>query len=90
MPAVKKVAITFVGTVLTGLYLAAPAGADPGFDPCHSTITFICRMLPIMPDLDHDVDLTQDPDGLTGGQSPGNQPGTSSPTNQPGAGLGGN
>jgi hypothetical protein len=92
MSVVKRVATIFVGTVLTGLYLAVPAGADPGFDPCHSSITFFCRMLPMMPDLDHDVDLTQDPDGLTGGQSFGDQPGPANqpgPGNQPGADLGG-
>jgi hypothetical protein len=89
MAAVLRLAVIFAGTLLTGLYLAAPAGADPGFDPCHSSITFICRMLPIMPDLDHDVDLSQDPDGSAGGQSPGNQP-AANPTNPPGAGPGGN
>ncbi len=66
--AVKKAGIVVLGTVVTGLYLAVPAGADPGNDPCRSTFIPICRMLPIMPDLDHDIDLTQDPNGLSGGQ----------------------
>jgi hypothetical protein len=63
---------------VTGLYLAVPAGADPGFDPCRSSFIPICRMAPMMPDLDHDVDLTQDPNGLIegqDGQAAGNQPG---------------
>lgn len=88
---VKRVVIIVVGAVLAGLCLAAPAGADPGSDPCHSGITFICRMLPLMPDLDHDVDLTEDPYGLTGGPGPANQPGPGTqpgPADQPGAGGG--
>ncbi len=93
MPMVRRVVTIFVGAVTTGLCLAAPASADPGFDPCQSSIAFICRMVPMMPDLDHDVDLTQDPDGLTGGQSSSNQPGPANqpgPGNQPAADLGGN
>ncbi len=75
MSVLKRAAIILLGTVTTGLCLAAPAGADPGFDPCRSSVPFVCRMFPMMPDLDHDVDLTQNPDALTGGQGPGNQPG---------------
>ena len=75
MSALKKAAIIVLSTVTTGLYLAVPAGADPGFDPCRDSVTFLCRLAPMMPDLDHDVDLTQNPDGLTDGQGVGNQPG---------------
>lgn len=86
MSIVKKAAIILSGAVTTGLCLAAPAGADPGFDPCHSSVPFLCRMFPMMPDLDHDIDLTQDPDGLMDGQGPANQPGVGQPgANQPGA-----
>ena len=80
MSAMRKAAIIAVGTVATGLYLAVPAGADSGFDPCRGTAVFVCGLVPSMPDLDNDVDLTQDPGALNNGQSPGNQPG---------AGLGG-
>jgi hypothetical protein len=72
----KKAAIIALGAVTTGLSLAGPAGADP--DPCRGVAFFICRMVPIAPDLDHDVDLTQDPNGLTDGrdgQSAADQPG---------------
>jgi hypothetical protein len=78
MSALKRAAIILSGTVATGLYLAVPAGADPGFDPCRANVTPFCRMVPMMPDLDHDVDLTQNPNGLNDGQdgqSAGNQPG---------------
>jgi hypothetical protein len=68
MRTVRKAAIAVLGAVVTGACLAAPAGADPGFDPCRSMFNPICRMVPIMPDLDHDIDLTQDPNGMTDGQ----------------------
>jgi hypothetical protein len=72
MSILKKAAIIAFSTATTGLCLAAPAGAD--VDPCHAIIIPICRFFPMAPDLDHDVDLTQDPDGLydlQGGQSVG-------------------
>jgi hypothetical protein len=75
--ALKKAAILALGTATTGLYLAVPAGADPDVDPCRSIAIPFCRLLPMVPDLDHDVDLTQSPDGLSDGrdgQSSGNQP----------------
>jgi hypothetical protein len=78
MSVLKKAAIVALGALTTGLYLAIPAGADPDIDPCRAIPVFICRMVPMMPDLDHDVDLTQDPNGLNDGQdgqSAGIQPG---------------
>jgi hypothetical protein len=86
MSVLKTAAIIVVGTVTTGLYLAIPAGADPGADPCGAIAIPICRLIPIMPDLDNDVDLTQNPDGLNGGQ--GGQSGQSADL-QPGAGQSG-
>ena len=76
MSGLKKAAVLTLGAVTTVLYLAIPAGADP--DPCGALPVFICRMVPIAPDLDHDVDLTQDPSGLTDGrdgQGAADQPG---------------
>jgi hypothetical protein len=80
MSMAKKAAILALATVTTSLYLAGPAVADPS-DPCHGGGSFLCRMIPIMPDLDHDIDLTQNPDAMqspdamTGGQDPVGQPG---------------
>jgi hypothetical protein len=37
----------------------APAAAEPGENPCELGLSFVCHFLPIAPDLDHDVDLTQ-------------------------------
>ncbi|MCV7102847.1 hypothetical protein [Mycobacterium palustre] len=79
MPVIKRAALILLGAMTTGLCLAVPAGADPGFDPCRSSVPFICRMFPMMPDLDHDLDLTQNPETRTAG--PGQ-------VDQPDAGLG--
>jgi len=38
---------------------AAPAHADPGDNPCEFAINYFCKFLPIAPDLEGDVDLTQ-------------------------------
>jgi hypothetical protein len=91
MSALKKAAIIALGTMTTGLYLAAPAGADPNGDPCRSLFIPICRFLPIMPDLDQDIDLTELPGGTNagqGGQGAGTQhdgqDGLSAPDTQPG------
>jgi hypothetical protein len=37
-------------------WLAPPAFAD---DPCPLSLSFMCRFLPVAPDLDGDIDLTQ-------------------------------
>ncbi len=39
---------------------ATPAAASPQ-DPCGSTLIPVCAFLPVMPDLDHDIDLTKQP-----------------------------
>jgi hypothetical protein len=41
--------------------LAAPASASPD-NPCGATLIPICAFGPALPGLDHDVDLTTDPD----------------------------
>ena len=43
----------------------APAAAEPGENPCELALSFVCHFVPIAPDLDQDVDLTQQlsPDG---------------------------
>jgi hypothetical protein len=41
--------------------LAAPASASPD-NPCGATLIPICAFVPALPGLDHDVDLTTDPD----------------------------
>jgi hypothetical protein len=46
------------GVVLAALILPATATADPADDPCALIASFLCRFVPIAPDLDGDVDLT--------------------------------
>ena len=38
---------------------AAPVAADPVVDPCQLAVSLFCRMVPIAPELEHSVDLTQ-------------------------------
>lgn len=37
---------------------AVDASADTGADPCAVSNFFLCRMMPISPELDQDIDLT--------------------------------
>jgi hypothetical protein len=46
------------GVVVAALMLPATATADPADDPCTLMASFLCRFVPIAPDLDGDVDLT--------------------------------
>jgi hypothetical protein len=55
----KRTAIAALTALTAGLFLAAPATADPGDNPCELAVTFLCRFVPIAPDLDRDIDLTQ-------------------------------
>ncbi|RAV03894.1 fibronectin-binding protein [Mycolicibacter senuensis] len=59
MVPLKKAVIAGIGTIVVGLGVAAPAAADPVDDPCQFAATFLCRLMPTAPDLDHDIDLTQ-------------------------------
>jgi hypothetical protein len=55
----KRAAIAAVATLVAGTLVAAPANAAPGEGPCELAINFLCRFVPVAPDLDHDIDLTQ-------------------------------
>jgi hypothetical protein len=55
----KRTSIAAAAVLTAGLLLAAPATADPGDNPCELAITFLCRFVPIAPDLDHDIDHPQ-------------------------------
>ncbi|HXO52839.1 MAG TPA: fibronectin-binding protein [Mycobacterium sp.] len=67
---------TAAATVMltAAITLAAPASASPD-SPCGATLIPICAFVPVLPGLDHDVDLTTDPDPGThtpdDAQSPG-------------------
>ena len=41
------------------VFVAAPARAGPTDNPCELAVTFLCQFVPIAPNLEDDVDLTQ-------------------------------
>jgi hypothetical protein len=49
--------VVTVGAVLA-VSLSSPAAADNSGGPCTLATSFLCRMVPMAPDLDHDIDLT--------------------------------
>jgi hypothetical protein len=56
---VLKRTLIAVGAALAAAFFAGPASADPGDNPCEFAINYFCRFVPIAPDLEGDVDLTQ-------------------------------
>jgi hypothetical protein len=57
---VLKTTVIYAAAALAGgLLLAAPASAEPGDNPCELAVNFLCRFVPIAPDLEGDIDLTQ-------------------------------
>jgi hypothetical protein len=42
-----------------GTLFASPANADPSDNPCKLAVNYFCKFIPIAPDLEGDVDLTQ-------------------------------
>jgi hypothetical protein len=53
-------ALAALSALMVAASLAAPmASADGGDDPCELAATFLCRFLPIAPELDGDVDLSK-------------------------------
>jgi hypothetical protein len=81
MSIIRKTTIAAVGAVAAAMYLAVPAGADPNVSPCGLAFAPFCALIPALPDLDHDVDLTKDPGALSGTGGGGDL--------QPGAGYSG-
>ncbi len=55
----KRTVIAAAAALAAGVFVAAPAGAGPGDNPCEFAINYFCKFLPIAPDLEGDVDLTQ-------------------------------
>ncbi len=54
-----KTLIAFTCALFVGFLLSAPAIADPSENPCQLAVTFLCRFVPMAPELDSDVDLTK-------------------------------
>jgi hypothetical protein len=72
----KRSVIVAVGMIAVLLTTAAPADADPADDPCQLAVSFLCRLVPIAPDLDHNIDLTQEPAIVNGQPLPETPAGT--------------
>jgi len=66
MKIVKKAVVAAVGAGVAAVCCACPASADPGTDPCELPETFLCKFVPTLPNLDHDIDLTQGPATING------------------------
>jgi hypothetical protein len=56
---VKKSVIAALSASAAAVFLAVPANAQPGDNPCTLAVSFICQFVPIAPELEGDVDLTQ-------------------------------
>lgn len=50
--------IVLAGLSIIGFAMPPTANADPSEDPCASVISILCRLVPIAPQLDGDIDLT--------------------------------
>ena len=61
----KAVAVA-VGAGALALGMAAPAAAVPANDPCQLAVTFLCQFVPIAPDVEHSIDLTQEAGVIAG------------------------
>jgi hypothetical protein len=62
LPRCASIAMTVVVAVVVAVTSSrAVALADP-VDPCRSMVIPVCSLVPVLPDLDHDVDLTTNPD----------------------------
>ena len=55
----KRALIIVTSAVAAAAFFATPANADPGDNPCELAISYFCKFVPIAPDLDHDIDVTQ-------------------------------
>ena len=66
MPILGVTAAASTVMLTAAITLAAPASASPD-NPCGATLIPVCAFVPVLPGLDHDVDLTTgtDPDALT-------------------------
>jgi hypothetical protein len=56
---VLKKTVIVAAAAAAGLFLATPASAEPGDSPCEFAINYFCKFMPIAPDLEGDIDLTQ-------------------------------
>jgi hypothetical protein len=56
----KRTVIGAAAALAAGIFLAAPASADPADNPCELATNYFCKFIPIAPGLEGDIDLTKD------------------------------
>lgn len=56
----RGIAVGLGALIVVSVITAGGASAQRE-DPCDLAVTFICRLIPMAPDLDEDLDLTQNP-----------------------------
>jgi hypothetical protein len=54
-----RVMIAAAAACGAAVWLAVPAAGQPGQPPCDFALSFICNVIPTAPDLDHNLDLTE-------------------------------
>ena len=59
MSVLKKATVAVLSALAVAVFLAVPGSAQPGENPCDLAINFFCKFVPIAPDLEDDIDLTQ-------------------------------
>jgi Spy/CpxP family protein refolding chaperone len=55
----KRTVIAAAAALAAATFLATPASADPGDNPCEFAINYFCKFIPMAPELEGDLDLTQ-------------------------------
>lgn len=55
----KRTVTAAAAALAAATFLATPAGADPGDNPCEFAINYFCKFIPMAPELEGDIDLTQ-------------------------------
>jgi hypothetical protein len=55
----RKVTIAVLSAVGAAVMAAVPASAESADNPCEFAVNYFCKFIPIAPDLEGNVDLTQ-------------------------------
>jgi Spy/CpxP family protein refolding chaperone len=55
----KRTVIAAAAALAAATFVATPASADPGDNPCEFAINYFCKFIPMAPELEGDLDLTQ-------------------------------
>jgi hypothetical protein len=56
----RQAVVAAMAAITASILLSNPAQADDRNDPCGFAAATLCRFLPMMPELEHYIDLTQE------------------------------